>query len=137
MITAKLIYWLIAAFFLTLPAQTFVSYSAIMNWKYRKDKLTTWSKPFVFFYVFVIGYPQDILLRFTWGVLLFWEIPPLFSVTFTVLGKEYTVYYPEITFTQLVTRHQKGPDGWRKDLANWCCANWLDPFDLSGLHCKH
>lgn len=127
---------LFAWYLLTLPLWTWISYLAIMAIKRKKNQLTPVAKVVAYLYLFLVAYPQDILLRLTWGVVLFFEVPPILTSTVTLWGKQYMIYYPELLFTQLVTRHKEGPDGRRKDLANWCCANWLDPLDLNDSHCK-
>jgi hypothetical protein len=37
-------------------------------------------------------------------------------------------------FTERCKANQSRWD-WRRDAANWWCANWLNPFDPSGRHC--
>jgi hypothetical protein len=42
---------------------------------------------------------------------------------------------PDLTFSQKCGRLKYGPTGWRRSVAWYCCANWLDPFQNGG-HCR-
>lgn len=41
----------------------------------------------------------------------------------------------EYTFSQRIGNYKRRID-WRAPLANWICANLLDPFEVNGAHCK-
>jgi len=97
---------------------TFLFYLALMNLKRNKDKI---SRPMwiAVFPVYVGGIIANIvLMNFVVGTLFFLEIPR------------------ELVFTDRVKRHNYDSDGWRNDVANWFCANVLDPYDPDPMgHC--
>ena len=62
-----------------------------------------------------IGIAQDILFQWTFASLFMLDLPR------------------ELFFTQRLERLKKGPDGWRKKVGTWICANLLDPFQAN--HC--
>lgn len=64
--------------------------------------------------LFIFGL-LDVLLNWTFCVLLFLELPR------------------EITVSRRCTRHFKA-DGWRGDVARWLGRHALDPFDHRGAH---
>ncbi len=59
--------------------------------------------------------PLDVLLNWTFCLLLFLELPQ------------------EATISKRCTRHFKA-DGWRGDVARWLGRHALDPFDHRGAH---
>jgi len=64
----------------------------------------------------LVSVALDVLFNLTLGTLLFLELPR------------------EWTFSQRVGSYKRRID-WRAPLAQWICANLLDPFEVEG-HCK-
>lgn len=89
-----------------------------VHWAYvaimaaRKVELTLYWKV-VLYPLGVIGLVLDVAFNLTFGTLMYRELPR------------------ELLFTARCKRHKRG-DGWRKQLAEWFCAN-LNIFDPG--HC--
>ena len=77
----------------------------------RRDKVPLGLWRIGVFFFFVVDAAYD----WIYGTLIFLEEPK------------------ELTFTQRVCRHMRGPEGWRKSLAIWICRWFFEPFDK--LHC--
>lgn len=127
--------WAGLVYLLLLPAITQVCYLAVMALKDNEDELSTEVLVFGYLFLFLIAYPHDILLRFTWGILLFIELPPILKGTVIIKGSQYTIYYPEMLVTQLVSRHLKESTGYKYNLSRYFCSVWLGPFDKDNVHC--
>lgn len=84
-----------------------------LNWRWHTLPLTVriLAAPAVLLAVLL-----DVLFNVTLGTLLFIDLPR------------------QWTFSQRVGRYKKRID-WRAPLAQWICANLLDPFEVEG-HCK-
>jgi uncharacterized protein with PQ loop repeat len=67
--------------------------------------------------VLLVGLAFDVLYNVIIGTIIFLDLPR------------------EATLTARLIRYKKA-GGWRGKVANYICANLLDPFDPSGCHCK-
>lgn len=107
----------VIAVLLGLPFVTWVAYLAVMALKANQHELTPTAKFFAYFFLFVIGYPLDVLMNVICGTVFFLELPR------------------ETLFTARCNRHITQGSGWRKAQAQWWCCNFLDPFDFNDRHC--
>lgn len=90
-------------------------YLAGMNLKRNKDKLT-WETKIIAYPLFVFGLFWDMIFNFTYGTIIYIEIPK------------------ELLFTARCERHLK-TKSFRGKIAHWHCSKWLNPFDPDGTHC--
>lgn len=102
----------IAAFLLPILLWVlFLAYSALLaHWAELRPEVKVAG-----FLVVLVGFVVDIAFNWTAGLLL--------GVT------------PDLTFSQKCGRLKYEGEGWRKSVAWYCCANWLDPFQNGG-HCR-
>ncbi len=107
---------------LAIPATLFalwVLYLAVMALKMARDadRLSPTAKLF--------GYP-----------LTFFGVTVNVLINWTLLTLVFAEWPKETMFTHRVERHCQFGTGWRKKLACWVCHDLLDPFEVSGVHCK-
>jgi hypothetical protein len=112
----------VACIYVTMPLAiyiTWLQYLAVMNLQRARDtqKLT---KPayYMGLPMLYIGLFCDFTVNVVWVTFLFLDPPR------------------ELLITGRLERYVRGPDGWRKRLAQWFAANMLDPFDPRGIHVK-
>jgi hypothetical protein len=98
---------------------TWALYLSVMHLVSRRDALTTPAKAFAYPLI-VVALVIDVIFNVTFGSVLFVDAPR------------------EWLFTHRLNRYvfAPGKTTWRGRLAEWLCANLLDPFDPSGCHCK-
>lgn len=100
------------------PWVLFVFYAAVMSLKRARDAGSLhWSLKALGYPILYVGLLLDVFVNLLPCTLLFAEVP-----------REWLV-------TQRLSRLKSG-SGWRQRLAAFMCANWLDPIDPSGCHCK-
>lgn len=77
------------------------------------------------------------LPKFTKGLALPAVVVALvLDVAFNVCASVIFLDLPrEWTFSQRLGRYKK-QGNWRAKVARWVCSRLLDPFDVSGLHCR-
>jgi hypothetical protein len=92
--------------------------------KAGRMKKMHWLPKCIAYVVFLIACVLDALFNMTIFVLLLWDIPRLRSKP------------REWLLTERLERIIQEEDGRRGRLANWICAEWLNPFGQSGVHCK-
>jgi len=102
--------------FLLLPF-TWVLYIAIMGFKEHLDTMGRVSK-FIAYCILPVGLVADVLFNFTWGSIMFLELPK------------------ELLMTTRLKRHLADhKKDWRDRNANWFCREFLNIYDPSGKHC--
>jgi hypothetical protein len=95
----------------------YVSYIAAIETYYAWDSLDVQAQLTLF--PFMVGFIiWDSLWQYTICTALFWDWP----------AKH------EFMVTMRLSRYRKGPEGWRKRVADGICEKFLNPFDIKG-HC--
>jgi hypothetical protein len=115
-IIASILFWFLFASAMTLYDK----------WKVQKKySLKWWGLGIVGLPIFIIGFPYDIIYNFTWGSLIFLELPKK-----RPKGKGFNSF--EWTFTHRLWRliYDKG---WRGHVARFICRYLVQPWDLN--HC--
>jgi len=107
----------IALSILLLLPYTWVLYIAIMGFKKALPTMGIVSK-FIAYSILPVGLVADMLFNFTWGSIMFLELPK------------------ELLMTTRLKRHLADhKKDWRDRNANWFCKEFLNVYDSTGKHC--
>lgn len=93
-------------------------------------------------YVFTMGLYRALLTKRLKGLSLLMSSPLVafaFVLDFLAQMTVFTVLFMELPRHLLVTNrlraYMRGPDTWRRRIADHLCHHLLDPFDPTGAHC--